>query len=387
MSNISTIGKACVGCRSCEQICPKQAIAFKENSEGFLYPYVQSNKCVDCSLCMKRCPIAENRNNRTNVPISVFAFRDKDDEQIMESASGGVGVLAAQVILQNGGIAYGAAYDNDLRVKHICIDSLTELHKLQSSKYVQSDTNNCYKRIREDLEGGKLVLFSGTPCQVAGLKIFLSKEYSNLYTIDLICHGVPSPKLFQKYLEWKNQQMKGKIISYNFRSKARRGWGTQYLLKIKTKTKTKTKILALDKYGKHFMAGDCYREGCYQCPYANVHRVGDLTIGDFWGIGKSHPEFHSEKGVSSVFVNTEQGQKLFGMIKGYAFVLPATLEEAMIKQGNLINPTQRPKERDSFYHDIENDDFVEQLKVGLQPKTRVKALLPRKFVAALKKIL
>ena len=135
----------------------------------------------------------------------------------------------------------------------------------------------------------------------------------NLYTVDLICHGVPSPKFFKKYLEYQNKQTAGRVIYFNFRSKDKRGWGTQYLLKTKTKTKTKT--LSLDRYGKHFMDGDCYRESCYKCAYANTSRVGDLTVGDFWGIAKSHPSFNSPKGVSSVFVNTEKGQKLFEMMR------------------------------------------------------------------------
>ena len=166
----------------------------------------------------------------------------------------------------------------------------------------------------------------------------------------------------------------------------KRGWGTQYLLKINTKTKTKTKTLSLDRYGKHFMSGDCYRECCYQCAYANIHRVGDLTIGDFWGIGKSHPEFYSEKGVSSVFVNTEKGQKLFDGIKSKALVIDATLEEAMAKQGNLVHPTKRPAERDSFYEGINQEDFIKTLEVGIQLKDRIKSLIPAKIVKYLKRI-
>lgn len=384
MRNISDVKNSCVGCRSCEQVCPQKAIVMKENKEGFLYPYVNEGKCVNCSLCVKHCPTQSVKNNAAN-PRAVYAFRDKNDTQIMESASGGVGVLAAQKVIEKGGVAYGAAYDEQFNVKHIQVDDLKDLPKIQSSKYVQSDTNYTYSKVLSDLCAGKTVLFSGTPCQIDGLKSFLGQEYKNLYTVDLICHGVPSPKFFKKYLEYHNQQEKEKVIYFNFRSKDKRGWGTQYLLKTKTKAKTKT--LSLDRYGKHFMEGDCYRECCYQCAYANVHRVGDLTIGDFWGIGKSHPKFYSEKGISSVFVNTVKGQLLFDIVKDDALVIDVTLEEAMVKQGNLIHPAKRPQERDAFYTNIDKDNFIENLKVGLQLKNRIKSALPRKLVLILKKYL
>lgn len=208
-------------------------------------------------------------------------------------------------------------------------------------------------------------------------------DYENLYTIDLICHGVPSPKFFKKYLEYQNKQTAGKVIYFNFRSKDKRGWGTQYLLKTKTKTKTKT--LSLDRYGKHFMDGDCYRESCYQCAYANTSRVGDLTVGDFWGIAKSHPDFNSPKGVSSVFVNTEKGEKLFEVMRPLAEVEEATLEEGMVKQGNLVKPSLRPNERNAFYEKIDEDDFMNNLKVGIHPKERLKAVIPAGAVRLLKK--
>ena len=385
MKNISNVKNSCVGCRSCEQVCPKRAIVIREQEEGFLYPYVDEEKCIDCSLCVKHCPTQVTKNNSI-APISVFAFRNKNDAQIMQSASGGVGVLTAQKIIEENGVSYGVAYDEGFRAKHIRVDDLSELPRIQSSKYVQSDTGDTYSQVQKDLQSGKKVLYTGTPCQIDGLYSFLGKDYENLYTIDLICHGVPSPKFFKKYLEFRDRRTDGKTIYFNFRSKDKRGWGTQYLLKTKTKTRTKTKVLSLDRYGKHFVMGDCYRESCYQCDYANIHRVGDLTIGDFWGIGKSHPDFYSEKGVSSILVNTEKGQKLFNSIKSEGWVINATLEEAMVKQGNLVHPTKRPLERDTFYRNIDRDDFIDNLKVGLQLKDRVKSILPRNLVRFLKQI-
>lgn len=333
MENVARIKEKCVGCKSCAQSCPKHCISMVESNEGFWYPSVDEKSCIECKLCLKKCPV-ENTEFHRNNPQKVWAWRNKNDTDIMRSASGGAADSAAKTVLQTGGVVYGAAYDEQLAVSHIEVTTDAEREKLQSSKYVQSDPKDSYAKAKQRLVEGKTVLFTGTPCQIAGLYAFLGGNPENLYTVDLICHGVPSPKFFKKYLEYQNKQTAGKVIYFNFRSKDKRGWGTQYLLKTKTKTKTKT--LSLDRYGKHFMDGDCYRESCYQCAYANASRVGDLTVGDFWGIAKSHPDFNSPKGVSSVFVNTEKGQKLFEMMRPLAEVEEATLEEGMVKQHSCI---------------------------------------------------
>lgn len=387
MENISRIKEKCVGCKSCEQSCPKHCISMVENKEGFWYPSVDEKSCIECKVCLKKCPV-ENTEFHRNEPHKVWAWRNKNDVDIMRSASGGAADSAAKTVLQMGGAVYGAAYDEQLAVSHIEVTDEAEREKLQSSKYVQSDPKDSYAKVKQRLSEGKTVLFTGTPCQIAGLYAFLGGNPENLYTVDLICHGVPSPKFFKKYLEYQNKKTAGRVIYFNFRSKDKRGWGTQYLLKTKTetKTKTKTKTLSLDRYGKHFMYGDCYRESCYQCAYANTSRVGDLTVGDFWGIAKSHPNFNSPKGVSSVFVNTEKGQKLFEMMRVLAEVEEATLEEGVVKQGNLVKPSIRPNDRNIFYEKIDEDDFMDNLKVGIQPKERLKAVIPAGAVRLLKKM-
>lgn len=384
MENISRIQERCVGCRSCEQSCPKHCISIVENKEGFWYPAVDEQSCIGCKRCLKACPV-ENPSFHRSTPQYVWAWRNKSEADIMRSASGGAADSAAKAVLQMGGVVYGAAYDEQLVVGHIELTDNAERERIQSSKYVQSNLKDCYSKAKYRLSEGKTVLFTGTPCQIAGLYAFLGGDKPNLYTVDLICHGVPSPKFFRKYLEYQNKQMAGRVIYFNFRSKDKRGWGTQYLLK--TKTKTKTKPLSLDCYGKHFMSGDCYRECCYQCAYANINRVGDLTVGDFWGIAKSHPDFYSSKGVSSVFVNTDKGAELFELMKKYAEILSATLEEGIIKQHNLIKPTVRTANRGDFYKDIDEADYIDKMKVGLQMKERIKATLPAETIRFIKTIL
>lgn len=325
MENISRIKEKCMGCKSCEQSCPKHCISMVENKEGFWYPSVDEKSCIECKMCLKKCPV-ENTEFHRNEPHKVWAWRNKNDVDIMRSASGGAADSAAKTILQMGGVVYGAAYDEQLAVSHIEVTDEAEREKLQSSKYVQSDPKDSYTKVKQRLSEGKTVLFTGTPCQIAGLYALLGGNPENLYT------------------------------------------------------------LSLDRYGKHFMDGDCYRESCYQCAYANTSRVGDLTVGDFWGIAKSHPSFNSPKGVSSVFVNTEKGQKLFEMMRVLAEVEEATLEEGMVKQHNLVQPSNRPVTRDTFYKSIDEPGFIGNIKVGFQPKARLKSVLPNKLIQKIKSL-
>lgn len=382
MNNILKIGIKCVGCRSCEQSCPVSCIKLRENQEGFIYPTIDTDLCIECGKCINACPV-EKKGLHINKPLEVWAWKNKNSVDLMRSASGGAADSATRVVLQTGGIVYGAAYDDQLVVRHIRVENEEERYRLQSSKYVQSNLDNTYSLVKRDLLDGKCVLYTGTPCQISGLYAYLGGDKNNLYTIDLICHGVPSPKFFKKYIDYQQEQMGEKVISYNFRSKDKRGWGTQYLLK--TKTKTKTKALTLDRYGKHFMDGDCYRECCYQCEYAKINRVGDLTVGDFWGIAKSHPDFYSTKGVSSVFVNTIKGKKIFEKMKEYAEIEVATLEESMVKQRNLVKASERTISRNSFYNEIDNENFIEHISVGIQIKERIKVILPKGLIERIKK--
>lgn len=379
--NIGLVDKACVGCRSCEQVCPVSCISFMADKEGFLYPQINTSECIQCGKCLMHCPVLEKKG-RQNAK-DVYGVKNRNRKKMMQSASGGLSDLAAQYILSQNGCVFGCAYDEELRVRHIEITDRNDLYKIQSSKYVQSDLGKCYTDIKKRLECGKIVLFTGTPCQVGGLYSYLGEENrENLYTIDLICHGVPSPLFFEKYLEYQKKKLGEEIEYYNFRSKEKRGWGTQCL--IKTATKTKESKLSLDKYGKHFMEGSCYRECCYRCEYANTERVGDITCGDFWGIEKKYPLFVDSAGVSVALVNTQQGRRLFNEMREDADVIKVSLEDVLPQQGNLTAPTKRPLIRDDFYSNIESPEFMEQIKTGIQLKERLKSILPQKVILALK---
>ena len=403
MESIQVIGNKCVGCRSCEQVCPKLCIQIKANKEGFLYPDVDENLCVRCGICAKHCPAAigmqragegcgnigmQDRYADERKPLKAFGLKNKNQEQLFHSASGGASDVLARAVVNEGGSVFGCAWSPELKAEHVEIIREDELWKIQSSKYVQSDTGNTYSLVKERLNEGKKVLFTGTPCQVAGLYAFLGgKNYDNLYTIDLICHGVPSPKLLEKYFAYLEDVMGEKIETYNFRSKEKRGWGTQYRYRAETENKKRTGLSVFDKYGAHFKKGYCYRECCYQCDYANLSRRGDITVGDFWGIDSVNSKFSSPMGVSSLLINTEKGLELMSKIKNRAEIVEVSVESVCLKQGNLREPAGRPDDRDTFYEQIDEADFVKNLKVGLQMKERIKAIIPRAVTVGLKRIL
>ena len=376
------ITEFCTGCRTCEQLCPTQSVKIEADKEGFLIPVVNQTTCIDCMLCHKHCP--QNTKLSSNPPSSVYAFRYANDGKLYHSASGGAFVALAQNYIDHGGVVYGAAYvDDDFHVAHIRVSDKKNLYKLQSSKYVQSDTHHTFDEVKIDLQKGLLVLYSGTPCQIAGLKAFLRKDYNTLLMVDIICHGVPSPLLFDKYITWLSSRI-SKIIEYNFRDKST-GWGLGY--KVRAKDRTLTLPGMLDPYYYHFLRGNTYRECCYQCKYAKPERVSDLTIGDYWGIEKEHPEFYSTKGVSCVLVNTEKGQKWLDMIRSDAYILNSTFEKVAKHNGNLLQPTHRNEIRNMIYEGINSKPITSFMSENLKYSKPIKTLIKSFFPTSLKRMI
>lgn len=385
---METITEKCTGCRTCEKSCPKTSITMVCDDEGFIMPSINQETCIDCKICQKRCP--QNNYDQWHVPKNVYAVRDKDDKEIYRSASGGAfAVIARYALTELDAVVYGASYvDEDLHVGHIAVKNISELYRLQSSKYVQSNTLETYEEVKHYLSQGVKVLYSGTPCQIAGLKSYLNKDYDNLLTVDLICHGVPSPLLFEKYMVWLSSKMT-KVIEYDFRDKSG-GWGLSY--KVKSKGQIRGKSGLSDPYYYHFLKGNIYRECCYECRYCRKERVSDITIGDYWGIEKEHPHFFSTKGVSCVLLNTEKGQDAFKHIRNYMYVQESTFEQVARHNENLYYPTKRPLVRDAIYKGIKEknaiDFYKENMAFPVSMKSRIKALAPtsiKKFIRKIKK--
>lgn len=353
MNNITQVLHiACYSCRSCEQRCPKSCITMQENEEGFLYPAVDDKRCTDCGICVKHCPALGTVKDAGGEQKSYAAYL-KDGRKLAESTSGGVFAGIAEQVIEAGGVVFGAAYDENLYVRQTAADTVEALGALKGSKYVESDTGDTFVKTKKLLEAGRTVFYTGTPCQIAGLKAYLGREYDNLVTADLICHGVPSRKLFKKYLEWLGKKTGGKIIYVGFRDKDVGGWSCGGKFKTKTKTKTKTMDGFTDPYYASFLRCETYRESCYQCPYSSMNRPGDITIGDFFEVTAFYPDIDRKNGVSLVILNTQKGVQAFEHVRERFELFTVLPKQYVPIKGNLSVPSPRPKLRDFVYQGLD----------------------------------
>lgn len=300
----------CTGCLACYSACPKSAILMIENNEGFLYPKVDDDKCIECGLCEKVCP-AISPLKMENSESKAFAAINNNETIRMESSSGGVFTAIAEKIIKTGGKVFGAKFSEDFKsVIHSWTDDLYGLKDFRGSKYLQSNVNNSFKECERFLKAGEKVLFSGTPCQIQGLKKYLRKEYDNLLTIDFICHGVPSPLLWQKYVEYHENIAASKVVKTSSRRK-NCGWKMYSLWFAFANHSEYSKTLDKDPYMQMFLKDVCLRQSCYNCPAKGIYRVSDVTIADFWGIQSEHPDFDDDKGTSFVIVHNPKVIALF----------------------------------------------------------------------------
>lgn len=385
MNNISIVEKKCFGCRSCEHICPQKCISFTEDNEGFIFPKIDVEKCINCGKCVLHCPVMSNDNFYESNSM-FYVAKNKNKNRIMQSASGGIADVLSKYILEQNGVVFGSAYDIDLNVNHIYVDKEEQLSLLQSSKYVFSDTNTTYLMVKKLLLDNKKVLYTGTSCQIKGLLSFLGKDYNNLYTISLICHGVPPLKLFKEYIKFLEKKYNSKIIEYNFRDKSKFGWGTNVYIKFENGKKIR-KPLKFDEYGMDFLNGENYRECCYSCPFANTKRIGDISLGDFWGINKFYPEKYDEKGVSLILINSEKGKRIIKLISDKIEIMQVTKESAVYKQENLKKPTVRPEIRDSYFFHAYKGGYFRKKIIKKSLKDRLLLLIPKKIKKIIKRVI
>lgn len=338
----------CTGCGACCNICAIGAITMQGDRYGFYKPVIDKDKCINCGLCEKVCPLGKYKSNNYKEP-KAYAFMNSDEIRA-KSSSGGAFSAFADYILKHNGVIYGVVWDDDIKAVHYRATVIEEIDKMHGSKYVLSDTNNSFKHTKNDLDNRKLVLFTGTPCQIAGLKSYLQKEYDNLLTIDLICHGAQSPLFFERYKQdFLKDKKDEKILNINFRSK-KAPWGTGYF----TTTTTTKRIYHTEKDYYTSLMDLTINASCLSCQFTGIPRIADITIGDFWGVDEYDITLNDKKGTSIVLINSNKAKSIFGSIKNNYKVTEVPFEVTTIRNPNILRPTKKHNKRDLFLEDIKN---------------------------------
>lgn len=382
------IKEKCYGCTACANSCKKNAIKMIPDEEGFLYPQIDDLLCTECGLCSEICPLqTEFTGSPNNFTTNAYAVRNKNRVVLEQSTSGGAFTAISDYILMNSGVIFGVAFNEHFKVVHTRAETFTERDTLRGVKYVQSDLKTTFKDIKSKLIDKTPILFVGTPCQVDGLKTFLKDSITdNLLTVDIICHGVPSPLIWEKYVDFVQDKF-DKIQEYSFRYKPL-GWrGSNVHIKFKNGKILENTPLC-KTYSNLYFKGFITRPSCDSCKYTNLNRVGDITIGDFWGIEKCSPTLDDNNGVSFVLVNTKKGEGIFDKIKEYICYEKCDINNCI--QPNLKEPTKPSPLRKQFWQDYHNKGFSYCIKkftdYGLTYK--ITALLKRinnKIVILIKK--
>lgn len=383
MKNIPKLPtKECTGCSACASVCPVKAIAMTVDAEGFLRPQIDEKQCIGCGKCEKTCPVEGEQAE--GQPLAAFAAKAAEPEVQRTSQSGGVFYVLARSVLAEGGAVYGAALEDDWVTRHIRVEDEAQLHRLQGVKYVQSDPNGCYEQAAADLKAGKQVLYSGTPCQIAGLRSALNAKNiatEKLVTADVVCYGVPSPGVFAQWRRSLEKHRRSSLTAMQYR-RVDAPWG---------KGKEWYRFADGTELEGSFYTGLYFRNliirpSCENCRFCNLHRPGDLTLGDFWGIGDVMPDFNDEKGVSLVLVNTPGGRAAFEKIAQGLNYRPAAVEVAVSAQPRLQNIAVKPstyradfwqKLRRNGMEDVAVEEGFFSPTIGYRVKKKLEAVKKR----------
>lgn len=379
------IPSTCTGCHACASICPKECIIMKDTGEGFLFPVIDLESCVQCGRCEKVCPVLHEQ--KKSMHTQAFAMKSRDENERKNSTSGGVFSLIAKQVIDAGGIVYGAAYDEKFSVRHIPVVDNSGLAFLQGAKYVQSVIGTTFMEIEKELKRGRQVLFSGTPCQCAGLKSVLGKEYDDLLTVDLICHGVPSPKVWQTYIDYRSgKENNGKRpVKINMRSKAS-GW-SRYSVEFDYGEGKITRIQNnQDLFIRAFIGNICLRGSCSNCAAKGVERCTDLTLGDYWGVWNQHPEFDDDKGVSIVFVHSDKGKNVLQRAAENAEWIEVSVEDAYRENISLMASSKPHEKRMDFLEEMTADHFGEVVKEFFPPATIKRSGVFRRVIGKVRRM-
>lgn len=338
----------CCGCSACAHACPQNCIQMIEDEEGFLYPTVDQSQCINCGICDQSCPFQTNKQQKQE--MKAYAVKAKDYNVRISSSSGGVFTVIAQNVINQGGVVFGAVLSDDCRkVYHALAVDIKELDRLKGSKYLQSDICDTYDLAKKYLNQGKKVLFSGTPCQISGLKLFLKKKYDNLLTIEIVCHGVPSPLFWRKYVESAETTYKSKLVKINFRAK-NEGW-KQFGLEEKYENgTTRFSNLKDNFFLKIFLKNYCLRPSCYEC---KTRCVSDLILGDLWGSQEIISEMDDDKGISLVLINSSLGRSVMEEIEKKVETVEIDLDSAVKYNPSIYSSVPWPNQRGTFFNNLQ----------------------------------
>ena len=374
----------CNGCHACFQACPVGAITMEVNAEGFLYPKIAEEKCINCGKCSRTCPLMNQPQVNPMAEARVCYARDPEIHSI--SSSGGIFAVLAEAILAEGGAVFGAVFDENMQVCHQMAEDNRGLALLQQTKYVQSIVGNTYADAEDALRRGRKVLFSGTPCQIAGLKSYLGSDHENLLTIDLICHGVPSPGIWARYLQELTDGRPLKAVTFRNKQKGIRDVTLDYTL---TDGQMIQEKYADSLYIKGFIQNLYLRPSCHECPFKGKLRCSDLTIGDFWGAKEYLPHMEHRNGVSAVLVHSAKGKMWLGRCADALVMETTAIEKATVWNESLLKPAIPSPNRSSFWQDLDSvplmDAIREHLIVPPVQRTSISRCLISKLKGRIKK--
>ena len=372
----------CCGCYGCINICPKRCIYMEKDNEGFWYPIVDKSICIDCGLCEKVCPII-NTIKKKYMKIIAYACKNKDERIRETSSSGGVFNLLCKYTINKGGVVFGACFDKNFDVIHTYSETLDECDKFKGSKYVQSKIGDTYKQAEEFLSSGRTVLFSGTQCQIKGLNLYLKKKYDNLISVDIVCHGVPSPKVFKLYRDSLIKKYRNDIKDIGFRDKVN-GWKEfSYVTEFKN-GQIYSATLKQDTYMRGFLKDLYLRPSCYKCNSKNYTNGSDISLADYWGIENKHPKFDDDKGTSLLLLNSINGQDVFNSVSCNMEFIKTDLDYAISNNPCIIRPVNYNPKREEFFKKI-NDINIEKI-INRSTKVTFIQKIRRKAFGLLRKI-
>lgn len=357
----------CSGCGACAVACPKVCIEMERDEEGFKYPKVDEALCVNCGLCEKVCPVLSRPDNEQQP--TAFAAINKHEKIRKNSSSGGIFYLLAERIISQQGVVFGAKFDKDFNVVHDYAETMDKVRAFMGSKYVQSDMGDNYRKAKEFLDAGRLVFFTGTPCQIGGLKAFLKQDYDNLVCQDLICHGVPSPNVWKKYIAFCKSKTTSDVAEVFFRNKTY-GWKTFSLLLRFANGTEFDEIHKTDLFMQSFLRDLCLRPSCYHCAFKSKSREADITLADFWGIQHVLSAMDDDRGTSLVIVHTSKGNRMFDAIKNDINYEQVDLDLAIKYNSSMIKSVSEKPQRKQFMSEIQKRRFDKVVKKYCNPKTK-----------------